>query len=89
MQMNEVQAQVVPADLDGDGRLELVAADAVGSVAAWRGVCVQWPVLAVCPRVTNSGSCVEKKQNTLSNFGFHLFSPGARMNFECLQSDCK
>lgn len=34
--MNEIQAQVVAADIDGDGALELIAADAVGSVAAWR-----------------------------------------------------
>ena len=34
--MNELQAQVVAADVDGDGALELLAADAVGSVAAWR-----------------------------------------------------
>ena len=29
------QAQVVPADVNGDGTLELLAVDAVGSVAAW------------------------------------------------------
>jgi hypothetical protein len=36
VQMNEIQAQVVAADVDADGALELLAADAVGSVAAWR-----------------------------------------------------
>jgi outer membrane protein assembly factor BamB len=36
VQMNEIQGQVVPADVDGDGALELVAVDAAGSVAAWR-----------------------------------------------------
>ena len=33
---NEIQAQVVAADVDGDGALELIAADAAGSIAAWR-----------------------------------------------------
>ena len=33
--MNEIQAQIVPADLNADGVLELIAVDAVGSVAAW------------------------------------------------------
>jgi len=33
--MNEIQAQIVPADLNADGILELIAVDAVGSVAAW------------------------------------------------------
>lgn len=33
--MGEIQAQVVPSDLDGDGVLELIAVDSAGSVAVW------------------------------------------------------
>ena len=53
MQMNEIQAALVTADVDGDGFLEILAADAVGSVAAWghRGSSV-W-------EVQTSGLCAQ------------------------------
>lgn len=36
LQMGELQAQVAAADVDGDGALELVAADLRGNIAALR-----------------------------------------------------
>lgn len=45
VKMHEVQAQVVAADLNGDGILELVAVDMVGSIAAWSASgSLQWQV---------------------------------------------
>ena len=52
VQMNEVQAQVVVADVAYDSDLELIASDAAGSVAAWRADGRQvW-------EVQTSGPCV-------------------------------
>lgn len=35
--MGEIQGQVVAADINDDGKIEIVSADVRGNVAAWAG----------------------------------------------------
>lgn len=37
LQMGEIQGQVVAADVNDDGKIEIITADAKGTVAVWDG----------------------------------------------------